>query len=311
VIKLVRAEMRRVLARRLVRLTALLALLGIAGGGILAFATSSSMSEATYQQRARDAHARQQAQEERIQACLRRHGVNDPRAQISGEIERACLPKQNELISAKDPRFHRTRLKGVLQGVSGVLAIVGWALGASLVGAEFASRGMTTLLTWEPRRVRVFTAKTIAVIVSAAVFTVVSLALVALAMAPSLVAHGAPMRAIDPGAATLAGIVGRGTALAALAAMMGFAIATVGRNTAAALGAGFGYIVVLENIVGGAVPRWRRWLLLGNVIVFVSGSSSGNDVPGRTVAAAGVFLAVVAVTLLAGAGSAFRVRDIA
>jgi hypothetical protein len=50
--------------------------------------------------------------------------------------------------------------------------------------------------------------------------------------------------------------------------------------------------------------------LLGNVIVFVSGTSEGGDVPGRTVTAAGVFLALVAVTLLVAAATAFRVRDV-
>ena len=308
--RLVRAELRRVAARRLVRLTVLLAVVGIVGGGILAFATSGSVSESTYQQRVRDAHVRQQAQEADIQACLRRNGVDREQEQkVTDEVARKCFPDSQ--ISAKDPRFHRTRLKGVLQGVSGVLAIVGWALGASLVGAEFASRSMTTLLTWEPRRARVFAAKSTAVLLSTALIAFAVLALVALAMAPSLAAHGGPSRPEDPNVATLAGIVGRGTALAALAAAMGFAIATIGRNTAAALGTGFAYIVILENILGGSVQHWRRWLLLGNVIVFVSGSSSGGDVPGRSVIGAGVFLAVVAVTLLLAAAGAFRARDIA
>ena len=92
---------------------------------------------------------------------------------------------------------------------------------------------------------------------------------------------------------------------------MGFAIATIGRNTAAALGAGFAYIIVLENILGSSIARWRRWLLLGNVIVFVSGNDNGGDVPGRTVTAAGVFLTAVAVTLLASAAGAFYRRDVA
>ena len=105
----------------------------------------------------------------------------------------------------------------------------------------------------------------------------------------------------------------RRDALAAIAAGVGFAIATVGRSTAAVLGTGFAYIVVLENILGSSVERWRRWLLLGNVIVFVSGGDSGGDVPGRSVAGAGVFLrGVVAVTLLlAAAATAFRTRDLA
>src|SRR4029079_4983293 len=117
--------------------TWLLAVVGIGGGGILAFATSGSVSESTYRQRVRDAHVRQQAQEADIQACLRRNGVvREQEQKVTDEVARKCFPDSQ--ISAKDPRFHRTRLKGVLQGVSGVLAIVGWALGASLIGAEFA-----------------------------------------------------------------------------------------------------------------------------------------------------------------------------
>ena len=189
--------------------------------------------------------------------------------------------------------------------------MIGWALGASLVGAEFASRSMTTLLTWETRRWRVFLAKTIAVLAATALFALVVLALLALAMWPALALHGAPLRPNDPTLASLAGTAGRGVALATLASGIGLAIATLGRNTAAALGAGFAYIIVFENIIGSFIERWRRWLLLGNVIVFVSGRNNGGDIPGRTVMAAALFLTAVAVTLLAAAATAFRTRDLA
>jgi hypothetical protein len=301
------AEMRRFAARRLVRLTVGLAIVGVAIGGVAAFATSGALSESAYQERVRDAKARLNAQEVEIQSCLRRNGVTREE-KVTEEVANECFPKAP--ISADDPRFHRTRLEGILQGVSGVLAIVGWALGASVVGAEFASRSMTTLLTYEPRRGRVFATKSVAVIVATALLAFVVLALVVLAVVPALALHGAPLRPGDPSVASLVALVGRGTALAALAAGMGFAIASIGRNTAAALGVGFAYIVILENIIGGSVERWRRWLLLGNVIVFVSGSSNGGDVPGRTVTGAGLFLAAVAVTLVAAAAGAFRVRDV-
>jgi hypothetical protein len=104
--------------------------------------------------------------------------------------------------------------------------------------------------------------------------------------------------------------VGRGVALAALAAGIGFAVAAIGRSTAAALGAGFAYIIVLENILGSSIANWRRWLLLGNVIVFVSGENSGADVPGRSVTGAGIFIAAVTLTALAGAATTFQVRDV-
>jgi hypothetical protein len=170
---------------------------------------------------------------------------------------------------------------------------------------------MTTLLTWETRRGRVFLAKAAATLAAMAVFALCVLALVALAMLPALALHGAPLRPSDPTWPSLAGVVARGVGLTALASAMGFAIATIGRNTAAALGAGFAYIIVLENILGSSIERWRRWLLLGNVIVFVSGDDNGGDVPGRTVTGAGVFLAAVAATLLVGAAGTFWRRDLA
>ena len=102
-----------------------------------------------------------------------------------------------------------------------------------------------------------------------------------------------------------------GTALAAISAGLGFSIATIGRNTAAALGAGFAYIIVFENIIGSYKESSRRWLLLGNVIVFVAGRNDGGDVPGRTVTGAGLILGLVAVTFLVAAFGSFRARDIA
>ena len=144
------------------------------------------------------------------------------------------------------------------------------------------------------------------VLVTVAVFAAMTLMAVALALLPAMIVHGAPLRAGDPSVPALIGLVARGATLAALAAGMGFAIATLGRNTAAALGVGFAYIVVLENILGNSLRGWRRWLLLGNAIVFVAGNSDNADVPGRSVAGAGLFLAAVAGALLIGAAAAFR-----
>ena len=307
--RLMIAEMRRIAARRLVRLTVVLALVGIAVGGIAAFVFSDSLSEDAYQARVAEAEQRLEAGEAQIGACLRAHGVERDE-EVSDEVADVCFPSES-LGKVSDPRFRRSDLRNILQGVSAGLALVGWALGASLVGAEFASRGMTTSLTWEPRRGRVFVAKALAVLVAMTVFAFVVLALVALAMWPAVAFHGAPLGPDDPTLASLAGVVGRGVALATVAAGIGFAIATIGRNTAIALGAGFGYIIVFEYILGSAVARWRKWLLLGNVIVFVSGHDSSADVSGRTVIAAGVFLTVVAVTLLAAAAGAFKTRDLA
>jgi ABC-2 type transport system permease protein len=306
---LLAAELRRISSRRLVRLTVALAIIGAVLGGVAAFAFSGSLSEAEYQHRVAAADSEAKDQDAQMEACLEAHGV-ERGEEISDDVARQCFPADG-VPRPEDPRFHRSRLEAILRGVTGALAVIAWAIGASLVGAEFASRSMTTLLTWEPRRGRVFVAKTVAVMLAVAVFALAALVLVGLGMWPALAAHGAPLRAGDPTLWSLAGTVGRGVALATISAGIGFAIATIGRNTAAALGAGFAYVIVLENIVGTSLEGWRRWLLLGNVIVFVSGRSDSSDVPGRSVAGAGVFLAAVAVGSLLVAGGAFRRRDLA
>jgi ABC-2 type transport system permease protein len=308
--RLLAAELRRILARRLVRLTVALALIGTLLGGVAAFAWSGSLTQATYQQLVAEAKAQVRSQEARTDACLQAHGVRRG-DEIPDDVIEQCFPAK-DVGHVNDPRFHRARLRSILQGVTGSLAVVGWALGASLVGAEFASRSMTTMLTWDPRRWRVFTAKSVAVLAAMSAFALAVLVLVAVAMWPALAAHGAPLRPGDPTLWSLAATIGRGVALTTMAAGMGFGLATIGRNTAAALGAGFAYVIVLENIVGTSLERWRQWLLLGNVIVFISGNDSGGGgVPGRSVVGAGVFLAVVALALLVVAGGTFRRRDLA
>src|SRR5579862_9748632 len=173
--RLVRAEIRRIAARRLVRVTVLLVAIAIVVGGVLAFATTGSLSEAKYDQRVRVAQAQQNAQEVQVNACLQAHGIpNGDRGQISDQIAQECFPNTPP-TSAHDPRFHRARLKDLLQGIAGVLAIIGWAVGASLVGAEFASRSMTTMLTWETRRMRVIAAKAAVVVGTVAVFAALAL----------------------------------------------------------------------------------------------------------------------------------------
>jgi ABC-2 type transport system permease protein len=308
-VRLMVAELQRIAARRLVRVTVVVALIGIALGGLAAFAFSDSLSEEGYQQRVEEASAREVALNDQIEACLRAHGVG-PGEEVSDDLAEQCFPDEGP-AGVDDPRFHRKRLEGVLHGVTGTLAIIGWALGASLVGAEFASRSMTTLLTWETRRGRVFVVKAVAAMVTMALFALAVLVLLAMAMWPALALHGAPLQPDDPALSSLAGDIARGVALTALASGIGFAIATIGRNTAIALGVGFGYIVILENILGSSLERWRQWLVLGNAIVLVSGTDEGGDIPGRTVVGAAVFLTVVTVALLVVAAGTFRTRDLA
>ena len=74
-IRLLAAEMQRIAARRLVRLTVVLTFAGIVLGGLAAFVWSDSLSEAAYQQRVVEATARDEAQRAQIEDCIVAHGV--------------------------------------------------------------------------------------------------------------------------------------------------------------------------------------------------------------------------------------------
>ncbi len=297
-------EVQRLLARRMVRVLALLGVAAIVVAGVLTFLNTEKVDEA-------EMAARREAVREQVEACIRASQERPPPPRDSREIPVAEACQFRAGASIEDPRFRLRQLRGIYQGTTAPLVVVGWLIGASSIGADWQSRTVATLLTWEPRRVRVLLAKVVAAILVAAAFALVAQALLAGALSPSAIAHGTTAGTDGVWLRSLFGVLARGTVLVAVATAIGFAVASIGRNTAAALGIGFGYFVVLENALGGFLAGFRRWLLLGNAIVWVSGEDGGGEVSGRSVVAAGVFLTAVAVALVVLATMFFRRRDVA
>jgi hypothetical protein len=91
-------------------------------------------------------------------------------------------------------------------------------------------------------------------------------------------------------------------------------VASLGRNTAAALGAGFGYIVVVENLIRALKPQWQQWLVTDNGAVFVTGDpsliGSASDGSGSSATAAGLLVLAYATLVVAVAYGFFRSRDV-
>ncbi|MGI9023404.1 MAG: ABC transporter permease subunit [Acidimicrobiales bacterium] len=305
---LLAGELRRLLSRRMIRVLALLAVAGIALGGVLTFLSTEKVSDAALRQRAVDAQVR-------LDQCLR--GVGPPPATPN--------PKDNTLgpgadrddlcryrfDRVSDDRFKLEDLTDILKVITAPLVIVAWVIGSSSIGAEWQARSIATLLTWEPRRARVLLAKILASVIVACVFALLTWALLSAALLPSAFLHGTTANTGGDWGRSLAAVVGRGTLMIAIATAIGFAVASIGRNTAAALGVGFAYFLVIENVVGNFLAGFRRWLILGNSIVLIDGKDGGGDVAGRSVLAAGIYLTSVAVVLFAVATVLFRRRDVA
>lgn len=298
--RLISVEVLRFTSRRAVRVSALLALLAVVAAGAITFAVSNR-DIAGASERAQVAATKDH------QACLRGEFAPPPEEQPPGfDPVKEC--QQPDLAQVRaDPRFHLSALKDVLGAAGAVLILIGLALGASFIGAEWHHRTMTTLLTWEPRRVRLWLAK----MAAAAAVTFVGVLAVEALLAGALI-PAAAFRGTTQGttASWLSGVLGvalRGSALAGMAAVLGGAVATIARNTAVAVGISFAWLAVVENIVRGVRPRWGLWLIADNAGSFVFPGEGAV----RTALGAGVVLAIYVVVGAVIAVAWFRRGDVA
>jgi ABC-2 family transporter len=288
-------EVRRCLARRLVWVLVTLALLAIALVSVLAFVNTSKTST--------------------------------PRR----PVEANCIEKPTEgggtmllcpqavPVLVADNRLHLTDLwpeddrngDRFLAPTVVFLAIGALLGGASMVGAEWRAGSIATLLTWEPRRVRLAIAKLVAAACVAAVIAFLLQVVFVAGLLPAVFAHGTTEGADGGWFLGLLGAMARSEALVAMAAVLGGAVAMIGRNTAAALGASFAYMMIGENLVRAWKPWLRPWLVAENAFIFLAGFAPDELTLGRSFGAAGATLLLYTLGLAAVAVATFRVRDIA
>jgi ABC-2 type transport system permease protein len=204
------------------------------------------------------------------------------------------------------------------------VVLLGVALAASLGGADWSAGTMTTLLTWEPRRIRVLLIRALVVALLVAFVTLllqgVLLGAFSLAVALRGTSLGAPPGLV--GTAVLTGL--RVSTVAVGFGLVALAIATIGRSTVAALGVLFGYLVLFEGVIAGFRPSIQDRLLVraGGVIVSqqpiydqsASFSSGGltNQLPKVLlgITEAWIVAAVYVVVLMVLALFVFRTRDV-
>lgn len=214
------------------------------------------------------------------------------------------------LIVSTTQEFALEGLPEVLMGTSLILISVGWVLGASAIGAEWHTGHMTTILTWEPRRGRVIGAKALACLVSVFVLTFALQILLGAVLSLAAEVRGSTADIDLAWLTETAGVGFRVSLLAAVFAGFGFGLASIGRNSAVALGVGFGYLVIVENLVRGLRPRWMPWLLTENSALFIIDLPGDFPLLGRSTVEAGIYLCAVTAVLLLAAAGLFRVRDV-
>ena len=262
-------EMRRALQRRVVRVLILMALIGCAVVGVIAFTSSAGKSLAELQ--------------------------------VDGHHHPAVM-RDWWIAGGGD---------GALPVASFFLLLGGLVGGASVAGAEWRAGTVTTVLTWEPRRVRLHLSRTAACGILAAVIAVAIQIVFLGSLLPATLLNGSTANVdwrwwISLGAAIL-----RTSLLTAFGAMLGVALATLGRNTAFALAAVFGWIVILEGVIRGFKPGLARFLWGENMTLILTWAQLDNVRFTRGPLVALVTLVIYMSLIVAAATLVFRRRDVA
>jgi ABC-2 type transport system permease protein len=151
------------------------------------------------------------------------------------------------------------------------VGLLGFVIGTSFIGAEWASGTMASLLTWEPRRIRVLVAKLAAPIV---VLVIVGVVAIALGLGGAWLIAATRGTTADTTSHAVNLTIGRGARgllLIGLLTGAGCAIAGFTRHTVAALVATVAYLVIVESILRGLLPGWFRWFLTSNAAAVLTG----------------------------------------
>ena len=315
----VRAEIRRFRSRRFIQLLLALALLGWLVAVAIGLSHFGRVSQADL------AAARAQVQQVVSESQAgRQQCLQDPNRPKDIPVEQAC----GDPVTADDVpldqflpnppfSFAAQATSGAL-GFGAIAAVLGFLIGATWIGAEWSSRSIVALLYWEPRRLRVVGTK-VGVLVGAAALLGVLAQAAWLAMAGIVYAVDGDREGMPTGLwGQLLALDGRAVLLTVLAALAGFGLANLTRNTGAALGAGFVYFAVVETAVRVLRPAWQPWLMSNDAValmypgglrIYINDGAQGHEYLIHNLPA-GITLACVTAVVVGAGAVLFARRDL-
>ena len=172
-------------------------------------------------------------------------------------------------IVALDPDRPGTDVLGPMGFLIPIMALV---IGASYFGADEKAGMIEHLLTWEPRRWRLLTARALGGSVSMFVIaSLLSAFLVVLLVVLSAVTGGDTAGVGDVAGAIVGSVVRSGIS-GALFFLIGLGFTVIANNSTAAIVGFLTWVFVIElALVSGLLPRWTQWLPVSNSLPFVSG----------------------------------------
>ncbi len=262
-IRLLRVELSRLRARRAVLLllaTAILVPGIIAVSTVLSTRPPSDAVLASVQAQV-DAETARPRTQRTLEKCLdnpRRYGVDASATDVQAACEENVLPQPEWFYYYETLSLDQERTFGSGTVVVAVLGVVMFLLGATFVGHDWSTGSMSNQLLFQPRRVRVWATKALAVtLVSLVVAAVVA---TAYWLSLDLVLHlrddpprdGALLASLQQG--------WRGAAFAAAGGLGGYALTMLSRSTVFSLGALFAVSVAGGILLGTIGPDDRGTL---------------------------------------------------
>ena len=191
------------------------------------------------------------------------------------------------------------------------LLIGGLFGGAAVAGAEWRAGTITTVLTWEPRRVRLHLCRTAACAILAFVIALVLQMIFLASFLPAVLVNGTTAGADLDFWISLGLVIVRVASITSIAAVFSVALATIGRNTAFALAVVFAWFAVIESMIRSLRPGWAQYLWGEQIATVVPWDQiEGEGFSRGPLLALFTIIAYTAVLVIA-ATLDFRRRDIA
>ena len=262
---LIRSELLRIWSRRMVRVLAVVAVIGATAGVTIGAIQSHPPDLATAQRNYEDDQ----------QHCLAGDFVPEDQLPPGETLEGFCADNVR-LENYVNDSLRLAELSGILKGTAFILIVLGLVIGASSVGADWQVGTMAALLTWEPRRVRIFLVRAAVVLGSVFVLAVALQCVLALEFAAAAALRGTTVGTGGPWFREVAGTVVR----IGVASAFGASLGCHPRDDRQEHGRRAGRRVRVPRDRGepaaGFIPKISTSLLSTNLVVLVDGR------PGRS-----------------------------
>ncbi|MFG1840972.1 ABC transporter permease subunit [Micromonospora sp. NPDC049175] len=276
---LFRTELRRLTKRRFTRYMTLLGLLVLAAVVVGVFFTNQKLDAGQLAKAERQADQQYQEQvrwsEQERTACEQAKAAGtDSDGRYPDDCSMITAPSRDQIQASwflPSTFDFKETFDETLLPFAAILALVGFVVGASFIGAEWSTGGMMNLLLWRPKRLTVLLTKLAALLTGMLAVTLPAAVLWFAGFWAVATFRGSTEKMTSGTWQSFALTGVRGVVLVLVLTTIGFALASLGRHTAMALGGVVAVMVVgqfgLGILLGLANVRWPEAYLMPTYLV--------------------------------------------